>query len=749
MTNELKEILLRRKHMVNVHGNPDYSQSENEKALAVSMLKNFQSLGFTFSHELWNEVSHLNREELENLYFGLLPELKALVGADVQYNPMYPNFPRQVMEASDAELFINAIIHYFTYGEIVPDYEKNERLPLISDNKMTVLTVGSYDDLMSVFTNLVGSKTSLSAQDKSDVEVIFTSCMNSSNYLPKEIPLKENVALIGKLLFEKSPIKSSKVIEPYFKTATDVLRLVTALSDGDISLAEHTRYRKLNRSERRMVMDLLAHCGNLIEDLFRYRNEWLILGNIIHPFEFKAKKYTCVNEAFNILRNEKKPMMFNGAVFKLIQDGSVESAANLLRNRPGDFARQLDKLLRDSKNQREILDYFSEVAKDVSAPVLLQVAAHFRSRYGNNRPEMRIFFPKGNLAKSMMIRNELPDLNYSVCKSVITICNCALIEQYSKRDKLGNVYISDEFRNYLVPFSQRSASKAVKTIVRGSRIPLNDSTKAVRGFIWWTNTNNSNNDSYWSYDNGRVDIDLSAVAYDENWRYLRHCSYTNLRSDDFRLYHSGDITNGGPVDGKGVAEFLDVDIDSVVKHGGKYIVFQVYSYTRQNFSDLPNCRFGWMERRDVDSGEIFEPSTVEMKMDLTAKSTVAIPVIFDCVNRQFIWCDMSGQLENNTRFAPNNLESNLEGVIRACYAIEHMVKPNMYDLVTLNALARGRIVTDRNEADIIFDNDTTPPYEVINEVDELTGMSKSVLREKKDVPIVTVFDIDYIMGQLI
>jgi hypothetical protein len=177
----------------------------------------------------------------------------------------------------------------------------------------------------------------------------------------------------------------------------------------------------------------------------------------------------------------------------------------------------------------------------------------------------------------------------------------------------------------------------------------------------------------------------------------------------------------------------------------------VYSFTRQNFADLPNCRFGWMERKDVDSGEIFEPSTVEMKMDLTANSIVAIPVIFDCVNRQFIWCDMSisKQLENNTRFMPNNLECNLEGVIRTCYAIEHMVKPNMYDLITLNALARGRIVTDRNEADIIFDNDKTPPYEVINKVDELTGMSEPVLSEKKDVPIVTVFDIDYIMGQLI
>lgn len=748
MNKDLKEILLRRKHMVCVKSDSDYVQTGNEKALSVAMLKNVQALGFTFSKELWDAVSHMGRAELENMYLELLPRLKALVGADVQYTPMYPNFPRQVMEASEAELFINAFIHYFTYGEIVPDYEKNERLPLISDNKMTVLTVGNHDDLMAIFANLVGSKTSLSAQDKVDVEVIFTTCGDYGRYLPNEIPLKENVGFIGKLIFEKAPIKSSKEIEKYFYTATDVLRLIVALSDGDISLAQHTHYRKLKRPERRMIMDLLAHCGSITEDLFRYHNEWLILGNIIHPFEFKAKKYARVNEAFNTLRNEKKPMMFGGAVFNLIQSGNVESAANLLRNRPGDFARQLDKLLRDSKNPNEILDYFAEVAKEVSAPVLLQVREHFLSRFGKDRPEMRIFFPKGNLANSMMIRNELPILDETICNSVAMICSEALIRKYSEKDSLGKVYLSKDFKNYVVPFSQRSASKATKTIVRGSRIPLGDKAKVVRGFIWWTNTDKSNSDYY---GNGRVDIDLSAVAYDKNWRYLRHCSYTNLRSNDFRLYHSGDITNGGPVNGKGVAEFLDVDIDSVVKNGGKYIVFQVYNFTRQTFSELPNCRFGWMEREDVHSGEIFEPSTVEMKMDLTANSTVAIPVIFDCENRQFIWCDMSinKQLENNTRFMPNNLESNLNGVIKTCYAIEHMVKPNMLDLVLLNAIARGEIVDDRNDADIIFDNDTTPPYEVVNEVDELTGISKPVLREKKDVPIVTVFDMDYIMGQLI
>lgn len=742
---ELDKILLRRKHSVMFEpADMAYEQSKTEKALVVSGLKNVQTLGFTFSKELLEKAFHFTRDEFTDFYGFLIPALKELVGADVTYNPMYPNFPQQVAEASDIELFINAIVHYWSFGTLMPEYEKNERLPLIDDNKMAVLSVGNHDDLMTIFTNLVESKTSISEQDKEDIETIVLACPDYTAYLPDTIPLKENVAFVGKLIIEKAPIKSADSISKYFKTATDVLRLVTALSDGDISLASKTKYRNLRRVERRMIMDLLAGCGNITEDLFRYQYEWIRVAEILHPFEYKKAKYNNVNAAFNTLRNEKKPLMFAGKVQAAITAKDMREAATLLKARPGEFARQLDKLIRDADNPNYIVNCFKEVATEISTPVLLQVRQHFIGRMENNNQPVRVFFPKGNLAKAMVIKNELPEINSNVCKNVARICREALIEQYKEKDFLGKVYIDEDFKNYLVPFSQRSASKAVKTIVRGSKLPIKEDATAVRGFIWWTNTDNTRN----SWDEGRVDIDLSATIYDENWQYVDRVSYTQLRSAKYRAYHSGDITNGGNVNGDGVAEFIDVEIDAVAKNAGRYIAFQVYSFTHQNFSTLPNCRFGWMEREDVNSGEIFEPKTVEMKIDLTADSTVAIPVIFDCVERKFIWCDMN--LPNaNSRFYGNNLESNLQGVTATCYGLTHLNKANIYDLVMMNAIARGSIVTDRNEADIIFSNDTTVPYEIVNELDEVTGTTKPVIKEKPEVPIITVFDTDYFMGQLL
>ena len=743
--NATNKILLRRKHLVVIEpNNAEYEQSKTENALVVSMMKNVQSLGFTFSKELFETLMHCGKDELKNFYTELIPELKALVGADVTYRPMYPNFPEQVAEASDVELFINAIVHYFTLGQLMPEYEKNERLPLIDVNKMTVLSIGNSEDLMKILTNLASSKTSISQQDKEDIITIIKATPDYAKYLPDTIPLKENVALIGKLIIEEAPIKSAAPIKKYFKTATDVLRLITAMSDGDISLAAKTKYRSLKRCERRIILDLLANCGNITEDLYRYQYEWIRVAEILHPFEYKYKKYNGVNKAFNTLRNEKKPLMFGGQVQAAILKKDMRTAATLLKERPGEFARQLDKVLRDSDNANYILNCFKDVATSISTPVLLQVRQHFIGRMAEQRTPVRVFFPKGNLARAMSIKNELPAIDATICKNVARICRDALIEQYKEKDFLGNVFVDEDFKHYLVPFSQRSASKAVKTIVRGSKVPVKEDASAVRAFIWWTNMDDSKNDDYWN--NGRVDIDLSAAIFDENWNYLEHVSYTHLRSAKYKAYHSGDITNGGSVKGNGVAEFLDVDIDSVGKRG-RYVVYQVYNYTSQKFCDLTNCRFGWMEREDVNSGEIFEPTTVAMKMDLTAESTVAIPVIFDCVERKFIWCDLNLAMPCSNR-GGNNIESNISGVIATCFAMANMNKANLYDLILLNAKARGNIVTDRNEADIIFSNDTTKPTETVIEVDTEKGIETPVTKEK-DVKIVTTFDTDFFMGELL
>jgi hypothetical protein len=725
----MNEILLRRKNKVIL--GIGTAKVANDRCI-TTIMKNIEELGYTFSREVFDVLRTYSVNELTEFYLELKAALMKLKGANVVYMPMYADFPKGVMDAHFSELYINAMVHYWSDGILYPKNHRkrvNDRLPLFDETKVKVLQLGSEADVRQIFDNICTSRTSISRTDREDIAYLFET---ENMKLPDDIPHKENAAYISALYLQKKPLANVSELRKYVKTATDVLRLVTAMSDGDVSLAENTRYRSFSRRQRRMIMELLSGCPNIEEDMLRYKERWIRIGERIHPSEFDCSRYTLAYDrainAFDKLRNNRKIETFAGKVEFDLAYGEYESVLAELVKRPGELARRLDQLLRETYKE-PVIRSFASVAEKVSTPVLLQVREHFLHRA--EQADVRVFFPKGSLAKCHSERNDLPDIDERYCQEVVRICENALVKIYGQREPMGKVYLSEDYRNYVVPFSQRSASKAMKTIVRGSRLPMDSQTNAVRAFIWWTNMDKCD---FESYDSGRIDIDLSAAIFDENWNYMEHVSYTNLKSAKYKACHSGDIVNGGPVDGDGVSEFLDVDVDSVVRCGARYVVYQVYSFTCQTYADMPHAMFGWMERADVDSGEIYEPKTVEQKLDLTADSMVCIPVIFDCVKREFIWCDMNMSLSGiHANIGGNNLESNLSGVAAVCYSMVNVKKPDLYDLIALNVMGRGVLVDNREDADIVFD---TELY-----------LNNDTVENERDKMVITPYDTELFMGE--
>ncbi len=725
----MNEILLRRKNKVIL--GIGTAKVANDRCI-TTIMKNIEELGYTFSREVFDVLRTYSVNELTEFYLELKAALMKLKGANVVYMPMYADFPKGVMDAHFSELYINAMVHYWSDGILYPKNHRkrvNDRLPLFDETKVKVLQLGSEADVRQIFDNICTSRTSISRTDREDIAYLFET---ENMKLPDNIPHKENAAYISALYLQKNPLARVSGLRKYIKTATDVLRLVTAMSDGDVSLAENTRYKSFTRRQRRMIMELLSGCPNIEGDMLRYKERWIRIGERIHPSEFDCSRYTLEYDrainAFDKLRNNRKIETFAGKVEFDLAYGEYESALAELVKRPGELARRLDQLLRVA-HKESVIRSFASVAEKVSTPVLLQVREHFLHRA--EQADVRVFFPKGSLAKCHSERNNLPDIDEKYCQEVIRICENALVKIYGQREPMGKVYLSEDYRNYVVPFSQRSASKAMKTIVRGSRLPMDSQTNAVRAFIWWTNMDKCD---FESYDSGRIDIDLSAAIFDENWNYIEHVSYTNLKSAKYKACHSGDIVNGGPVDGDGVSEFLDVDVDSVVRCGARYVVYQVYSFTCQTYADMPHAMFGWMERADVDSGEIYEPKTVEQKLDLTADSMVCIPVIFDCVKREFIWCDMNMSLSGiHANIGGNNLESNLSGVAAVCYSMVNVKKPDLYDLIALNVMGRGVLVDNREDADIVFD---TELY-----------LNNDTVENERDKMVITPYDTELFMSE--
>ena len=106
-----------------------------------------------------------------------------------------------------------------------------------------------------------------------------------------------------------------------------------------------------------------------------------------------------------------------------------------------------------------------------------------------------------------------------------------------------------------------------------------------------------------------------------------------------------------------------------------------------------------MVRQFPDSGEIYDPLTVENKFDLTANTKIAIPLIIDLYDRKVIWTDLS--LKRNPS-DNNNVHNNMSSTTIVNKSMTSLVKPNLYNLFTLHIKARGEKTLDIKDANTIF-----------------------------------------------
>lgn len=652
------------------------NQSDETVATFVA---NLESLGFILSSDLISVLRSLDDNQMSDVYFEMIGILKELTGAKKKFTPMYANFPKSVMEMDEATLIFNAIKYYDSLE--IPSEEKIEREPLENySNNLTVIKLGTSEQYFKMFKNLIGSGTSISEADKDEiVQTIVSNKEHLSEIIPEKIPFKENLTFVSGL-FYRLELDVSELVKRY-NTCTDALRFAVSLNDGDVSLAENTKFKKMKRSTRRFILSLIEGQNNLEEDMLRHRMKWIRLGEILHPGEFSTK-YPKSFKAFKAIRNSEKIETFGRTVELGLKEKNVTKILKPLMSRPGEFARRLDHILRTSESEDvdSVISSFEKIVGKISIPVLLQLKNHFENR---NNMICRSVFPKGNVAKVKTIPFAT-ELDASICVSIVSICSDTLIKRFSTKERLGNVFVSDDLQKMIVPFSQRSASKALKTIVRGSRLPLGDGD-FVRFFIWWKNTDR------------RIDVDSSCVFFDRNYQRMDYVAFNKTSVNGNYAHHSGDIVDAP----NGASEFIDLDIEKCVSKGIRYAVLDIRNFTGVKYSEMSECFSGFMMRKGMMTGEVFEPKTLSNKFDLNSDSISAMPVIIDVLNREMIWADVS--LNQSIMTSNSNITEMVMGICE-------MRKPTLYDLFTHHGIARGNIVEDKDKADIVFsmDGDVTP-----------------------------------------
>lgn len=673
------QILLRRRSMVMLERGDGTTPVE----VIATIQRNLAAYGYGLAPDLEARLSSLGADGAVNFYCRLERELKAMLGAHRVFRPLYPGFPAQVMALAEGELYLNALRHYWGLVDAFPGGE--HRSPSKEQPRLRPLRLGSPAELMSVFTRLAQSKAPYSPQDREDVARFIVQYGQSiTRLLPAKVACKENLAVLAGTMLREG--LDPAALDASIQTATDVLRIAAAISGGDVSLAQPTKFGRLPRSVRARLLAWLERTPSRLEDMQRWEGRWIRFGERLHPGEY-THRFPQTAAAFTALRNGQRERGFNSRVEIALArtdgaqqqpgwgDGLAE-ALELLKSRPGDLARRLDMLLRLGGGGN-VLEAFAAVASRVSTLVLLQLMTHFRHR---STPGQRVFFPKGKVANVFARSDALQPLQPRSISDVISICDRTLVARFATLPPLGRCYLDPAMMRYLAPFSQRSASKALRTIVRGSRVPIENSP-TLRFFTWWRNAR------------GRVDIDLSAAMYADDFRYVDTLAYYNLRN--FGAVHSGDVVDAP----KGASEFIDIDVARCRSLDVRYVVVCINNFTGQAFCDLPECYAGWMARHHPDSGEPYEPATVVDRFDVSSDTQFCLPMIFDLEAKEMIWADIA--VATNPHWQ-NNVENNLAGVSLMLRALTQLRKLDLHTLFDLHARARGTFVDTPEDADTVF-----------------------------------------------
>lgn len=648
MNNKIFEITMRRKNAFVLEKDIVCHKYSEETEVQIKELNSLiSSLGYKLEDKAVELLSNIHPIEIASIKNELMKCLCELKGID-----------KKMIENEKSNM------------------KKIEKTSVSSSETVDLIELRIFKpkDVQEIACDMLSSKVVLSKSDKEDITVIFNTYKNF-DIIPEDVPMKENMAFLAELTYQL--FGSVEFVIPYIKTATDVLRVITSLSGGDISLAGRTKYISLKRKDRRLLLNCLNNASNLEEDMSRYASNWKRVGEILHPGEFAAK-YPVAFNAFKKIRQGEHIPSFLGEFDRLCKSGRFESAAKYLSKRPGELARKMDYLIRSATDKNSVIDTFEKVSNKIDAPLLIQLYNHFKDRNGL---EYKVVIPKSTYSKYYLLKNETKAIDAVYCDRMVSAIESALINRLSEKDSMGKVYLSEDIKGYIVPSAMRTASKSLKTVARGSRFKLDDSVQSVKLFCYWKDS---------ELDDYGTDIDLSAVFYDEAFTKQLDIYYHNQYSEF--AHHSGDILQAP----NGDWEFIDINIDKAIECGYRYMAMSLNNFNCDPFSKLPECFAGWAT---VDE-KVCEAKNIQNKFDVASNSLTTIPMILDLKTREVIWADTD---INSNGLNINNVDSNKNAIKYIMKGLVDLKKMDLYDLFSLNIKARGgELVDSKEEADIVF-----------------------------------------------
>jgi len=589
-------------------------------------------------------------------------------------------------------------------------------------------------------TTLLSRQGAPRAEDRTAITVLIDRFWpRSAEWLPDRIPARESRAIVLAAAVQHGWFEP---LGRHIDSATDVLRLLCALMGGDPGLRGRLPHRTgLPRQVRRALLAALDRLAlpYLVEDLLRYGEAWKRMAEVLHPHEFH-RRYPDAALAFAVVRGTRlergTPMAdalleraaaypevlylkgvrlrartFAGRVEAVLRADPAE-ALDLLARRPGELLRRTADLAR-----RVPADALAEAvraaAPRVSPAVLIATLGRLRTPPGG----ARMFLPRGGMAKIWVEPDTREALPGTTVAAVSAVLAGELLCRASALAPIERALLDEELTDLLAPVAERSASASLVRLPRGSVRPIPDADR-IRLFLHWVQP-----------EAVRVDLDLSVALFDERWRFIGLCDYTNLRLDGDAAVHSGDLTSAP--EPLGASEFVDLDVPALRAVGGRYVVPVVFSFTGVPFHHLVRGFAGFMETPEG----LFEPLAVRQRFDLTGPGKIHVPLVADLWSRTMRWADL-----NATAFGRfHNVARHGEQLARLASAVEEVfglgAHVSLWEVARWHAAARAREVVVRHRDGTATRIDVRSGGEDVRSLDEGNGAADFAALIRDDAPV--------------
>lgn len=634
--------------------NLDEYKTENQAEIRFSLAAMF-NIRITAGTELLQEY--------------MIPQASKIIGTRVPA-AFYKGFPETIRGLSPQTLLIDQLLHYYnTYGMGNFDepghsvFEENIERKIFRESvpvkDFSVITETEAIEKLREYTEdlLSGSR-----QFSDEQYELVLAYIREFSYIPEKCGSK-NTAI--RLLIDTNQSGFTR-----FLSLSDVPKIAEEMNYRSSGKPGLSKLNLKNRDRKLLtaVIDELIAAGKIdLRNCYEKKQVW---SGLLHHIHYKTKDPKG-SEFLKAMRGDENHSALSEFEMTL-KDKGASAAAEVLVQRKGTGAllRNLDYLLSRCESDDEVQNVIRLIDTD-NAIILIQLLSHYY-----DPPVLRRTFKF--VRHGMQARHQETDAEASRRKTVLAKRDLkkirdAIREQLTKvlKDRIGKAYLSPDMKNIAIPLQEGASQGGFGSLTRGSRIPL-PKGKKIRAFTYWEKVN---------------DIDLSVIGLDDQLKQYEFSWRTMASNQSEAITFSGDQTSGF----RGGSEFFDVDLQKFrsIHPNIHYLVFcnNIYSSSCSGF-DQCVCRAGYMMRDKIDSGEIFEPKTVQSSFTIDCKSRFAYLFGLDLVTNDFLWLNTAQ--ESRSRVAGTN---SLDFLVKYFKAAEIL---NVYDFFSMMA---SEIVDDPKEAD--------------------------------------------------